>query len=582
MIIQKMIERLNKLTSRQVFVIIIAAGLIVFSSGFGNPFQGDDFGQIINNTPVHSITNIKTFFDGGTFYAGQGQKLSGTYFRPLMLITFSLIYTLFGPHALYFHLFQFALFIASAFLLYLVFSFSFKPPLSLLLATIFLVQPMNSEEVFAIPVMQDTLYFFFGILGIYTLFRFESVKGLTIPALCFALALLSKETGGLFLIMAVIFLFWWDRKRLLPFLGMAAPLLVIYLLLRHHAVGTFSNPNIAPIDVVSLHARILTMPSIFLFYITKFIFPWHLSINYFWVDKTFTFSGVLLPLLTDLVILGAFIGVGLFIKRRETKAMLYTYLFFSVWFAIGMLMNLQLLPLDCTACEPWFIFSMAGLLGMIGVTVQSLHWKISPTVLGMALLLVLALLGFRTAMRGLDWRNQYTLAAIDIQASPDNYIANNLLASLAFKNNNYTKAQYYEYRSYTDYPSITSAYFLGQIEGNEGNYVKAGMYFKQVINNGPGKYYQGAYENISVYLLDVGSPKADEAFDQAALQEFPEDSEIWTNYALLEKENGNTQQAGYALSKVAQYGSVSPSLEEAIVYDQLVTLNLPGEKSVTI
>jgi hypothetical protein len=173
---------------------------------------------------------------------------------------------------------------------------------------------LNSEEVFAIPVMQDTLYFFFGILGIYALLRFTSIKSLIIPVACFTLALLAKETGGLFLIMAVIYLFWWDRKRLLPFLGLAVPLLIAYLLMRHHAVGTFNNPNIAPIDIVSLKARILTMPSIFLFYIIKFIFPWHLSINYFWVDKSFTLSGVLLPLLADLAVLVLFIGLGLSIK----------------------------------------------------------------------------------------------------------------------------------------------------------------------------------------------------------------------------------------------------------------------------
>jgi tetratricopeptide (TPR) repeat protein len=242
-------------------------------------------------------------------------------------------------------------------------------------------------------------------------------------------------------------------------------------------------------------------------------------------------------------------------------------------------MNLQIVPLDCTVCEPWFIFSMAGLLGMIGVVVQSLRPKVNPTVIGIALLLVIALLGFRTEMRGLDWRNQYTLAAIDLQTSSD---TNNSVATQAFKNNNYAKAQYYEYRSYTDYPSVISAYFLGQIEGTQGNYTKAVMYFKQVINNGPGQHYQGAYENLSVYLLDSGSIKENESIDQTALNVFPEDAELWTNYALLEKEYGDTDQAKYALSKVTEYGTVSSSLEAAIEYNQLITMNLSGGKTATI
>src|SRR5580698_254946 len=118
-----MFYKLNKLTNWQVAIIMLVIGFAVYSTGLNSPFQGDDILQIVNSVPVHSISNIKLFFEGGTFYNGGGlAPLSGIYFRPLMTTIFSLLYTLFGPHQFYFHLLQLLLFIGGSFLIYLFFS----------------------------------------------------------------------------------------------------------------------------------------------------------------------------------------------------------------------------------------------------------------------------------------------------------------------------------------------------------------------------------------------------------------------------------------------------------------------------
>ncbi len=166
--IHSLISRLNKLSNWQVALIIVVVSFVVYASGFSNPFQGDDYGQIVDNVPVHSISNIVLFFKGGTFYNGEGlEPLSGVYYRPLMTTVFSLVYSLFGAHAIYFHILQLLLFTASAFFVYLVFAYSFSRWIALFLSLLLLVHPIDSEIVYAIPVMQDTLYFFFGMLGLY-------------------------------------------------------------------------------------------------------------------------------------------------------------------------------------------------------------------------------------------------------------------------------------------------------------------------------------------------------------------------------------------------------------------------------
>ncbi len=131
-------------------LLIAAIGVAVYFSGLSGQFLGDDTTQIINNVPVHSIANIATFFSGGTSYNGQ-IKLSGVYYRPLMTTTFSLLYTLFGPNPVWFHLLQLLLHILCAFVLFLVLRYFLRPTTSLILALVFLVHPINSQAVFSIP-----------------------------------------------------------------------------------------------------------------------------------------------------------------------------------------------------------------------------------------------------------------------------------------------------------------------------------------------------------------------------------------------------------------------------------------------
>src|SRR6185369_4762387 len=86
-------------------VALTVIGAVVFWSGLSNPFIGDDLLQIVPSIPVHSIENIGLFFQGSTFYNGQGlAPLTGIYYRPMMVTAYSLVYSLFGPAPTAFHI----------------------------------------------------------------------------------------------------------------------------------------------------------------------------------------------------------------------------------------------------------------------------------------------------------------------------------------------------------------------------------------------------------------------------------------------------------------------------------------------
>ena len=154
-------------------VALLLIGLAVFMTGLANPFMGDDSAQIVDNVPVHSLTNIPAFFGESTFYDGHNQAhLTGIYYRPLMTTIYSVIYSIFGPQPIAFHVVQLLLGIGCAFMLYLFLAYSVNSVLAFLAAVIFLVHPINSQTLFAIASMQDVLCFLFGMTALWLLLRF--------------------------------------------------------------------------------------------------------------------------------------------------------------------------------------------------------------------------------------------------------------------------------------------------------------------------------------------------------------------------------------------------------------------------
>ncbi len=532
-----MLDKINKLTNWQVALIIVALGLVVFFSGLNNPFQGDDIGQILNNTPVHSVQNIRLFFEGSTFYDGGSGNLIGVYYRPLMTTVFSVLYTLFGPHPVYFHLFQMLLGIGSAVFLYLFFRYSFKPALALCLSLIFLLHPLSSQVLFAIPAMQDALFFFFGILAMWLLVRFHSAKSLILVATCLFLSLLSKESGMLFVIMTLLYLCWWERKRLLPFIGIITGPIIVWFVLRVSAVGLFahitSNPN-APIQKLGLLDRLMNLPSIELFYINKFFFPYRLASGYYWVHSSYSFRYFLLPLLIDLVVVALVIYVGLLIRRKAAKSQFFTYVFFAAWMSIGLLLSAQILPSDMTVSESWFYFPMVGVLGMIGTAWAAFppRIRLNRSVMLAVMIVIIGLLGVRTGTRGLEWRSEYILAKHDIAVSPENFSAYISLANSLTNQGKYEQAKAAAEKSIDLYPTFSNYYDLGVVSVNLGDYSGAYNAYSNSLKYQTGNRLQ-TYERAALLALVTQANQEDtKQLLTRATEEYPQASNLWLYRAI--------------------------------------------------
>lgn len=575
------LSRVNELSNWQAALVIALIGFSVYFTGLTNPFQGDDFQQITNNTYVHSINNIGLFFDGGTFYNdGADAPLTGAYYRPLMTTVFSLIYTVFGAHPVYFHLAQLMFFIGSAIVLYLFFRYSFSPVLALLLSLIFLVHPVNSQVAFAIPSMQDALCFFFGILALYLLLRHESTKSLAAVTLSLFLALISKESGVVFIIISALYLLWFDRTRLYAFIGMITLPVVLWLALKVHAVGLLgANPNNAPIQRLDIGGRLLTAPSIILFFIIKFVWPRSLATAYYWVHPSLNFQTFLLPLLLDILLLAVVVYFGIIIRRRSSKAMLYTYLFFAAWATLGLALTIQVIPLDMTACETWFYISMAGVLGMIGTALRVIPKTIPSKALVVFSCLLIVALGTRSAFRGLDYASADKLARDNIANSKEDYVAYDQLASELVVQGKATEAKPYVDRSIDIYPTATNYNILGAVLTIQGDYAGAMKAYKSGLRYGD---FILIYEGLGKLTMVTGDRASNERFLLSSVEKYPHDSKLWMYLAVLEARYKDSADARSAISKAAQYGQVPKQIYDSIINGTPLTLQVSPTNSFTI
>jgi tetratricopeptide (TPR) repeat protein len=567
-------EKINNLKTWHVAWVIALVGLVVYCSGLNGGFQGDDTFQIVTNTPVHSIANIAQFFRSSTFY--NGSQLTGVYYRPLMTTVFSAIYTLFGPTPMVYHLVQLIFYLSGGFILYLLFRHFLSVSIALPLILIFVAHPLNSQNVFAIPSMQDALFFLFGTLALWVLIHYQSTRSLLVVAACLLLSLLAKEAAIVFVLMAFIYLYLFDRQRLTRFLYVMILPTALYVALKANAVGLVGmNPKAGPIDNLNLPQRLFTVPSLIQFYVEKFIFPNQLANNYYWTYPNFSFTHVLMPLLAEVALLGLFIYGGFRIYKQLSKNQFFAYLFFMTWAVLGLGLYLQVLPLDMTACEGWFYLSMAGLLGAIGVIAQTIHVRqLQLSVVAVSLVFTIGALGVQTALRGTNYYSQYTLAMHDIRVSKDDYFAMNNLAQNLIDQGKFVDAAAYARQSAAIFPAVGNYDNLGVALEKAGNYQGAMHAYRQALKYGDMSI---VYENLSLLNMVYSDPITAGQFFQKAIKAYLHDYKLWVYLAIYEGAEGSTSNAKVAIANAAKYGSIPPMLYSNIMNDKPFLLSLIGK-----
>ncbi|MFI5265288.1 MAG: glycosyltransferase family 39 protein [Candidatus Levyibacteriota bacterium] len=565
-------------------LLIAVCVFAVYVCSIPNNFVLDDPSQVLN-VQVAGF-DIPRIFGGSSFGVQGTSTPAGQYYKPLMTTTYALIYKVFGANPAPFHLFQILLAMANAILVFYLLKKFLHPTLALLLALLFGVHPFNSEAVLYVSDLQDMLFFFFGMLGL--LFATKHVlskKDIALSVFFMLLSLLSKETGLLFILMAVAYRLIFFRTKgnsntLFVALGV---LLAFFIPLRFGAVGlptTVDKPY--PIMRLDLLGRLFNVPAEMFYYIRNFFFPYDFAIAQHWVIKGVTLTTFYLPLTIDVLVILILSLFALFLHRIKST-LLPIYIFFLLWFLLGMAAHLNIYPLDVTVADRWFYMPGVGLIAMLGIMAAT--YKLDRKQ-GFFLLfcIILFILGVRTLVRTFDWRTGLTLATRDVQFANQSFPLENNLAFELINVGRYDEALVHAQKSVEEGPWWWLNWNnLGVIYRHKGftqdpkYYKNAEDAFRKAVANG-GTFYL-PYENLAELLTNYDTPQNAQAFIVASSQKITLSGRMFFDLAIVQLELKDTKGALQAANQARLMLPNDPQVQalyQAIKAGKTITIRKPA------
>ena len=471
---------------------------VVYAHSLGNVFVDlDDQLLIIHNEIAHGLhwQNIKAAFS----------TYDPELYIPFTLLTYQLEYTLFGlnPHAI--HTTSLLLHILSAILVLKIFRELFPKHITLVLALLFALHPINTETVSWASGRKDILSSLFFLISTWTYLRWKrTAKGYWSSVAAFGCGLLAKVS--IFPLPAILILLdilqgrTLDRKSLqekLPFVLLATLFLIIAIF------GKSQVGHLQTWVTLSLAA----VP----FYLSKYLLPLHLSALY-----PFTGSVNLLDpqILTGTVIL-LLLTITVIVSLKKTRVILYG----ALWFALLLIPSLPTVIkggedgaiLLYLASDRYVYLAGLGLLYLLGCFLNHTRiWNIGRW-LSISLIGIFCLLTYR---QSLVWRDSVSLYENVIHQDRPAHMAYLSLGRISAERGNFDLALDLYAQSHRLHPSSKALLNIGQIHELEGRKRDAIIAFEQVLLIWPDLI--DITEKVAALYRELGEPHKALPFEKKA------------------------------------------------------------------
>jgi len=548
-------ELVSPLTNKKAIIIIFILGFIVFFNALFGEFVWDDKKFVVLNPQIRTL-NVFWLFGNNLFN-------SVGFYRPLVAVYFALTHSIFNNTPFFYHFLQLLIHLINTSLLFYLFTKFLNKKISLFLAIIFLIHPMNVESVSFIASSGNLMFFLFGI-GALTLSMTENInlKKSTLVFLLLLLSVLTKETGFSFFFIILASRLLFKRKHFPLFVSLGLLVSLLYIFLRLIIAGVnLEKLYFVPIASLSLWERTLNIPAIIVYYLKTFFFPAHLAIYQLWTIKSIEIYSFYLPLLAVIIFFVSIFLLG-WLLRRSNKKEFYVLVLFFMWLAIGLSIHLQIFPLEMTVADRWFYFPMAGLLGILGIGIQNFKIKNkSVRTFGFIIAVILiSVLGLRTMVRNTNWVNALTLYSHDLKVS-DNFALQNDLGVEYLGIKKYDLAKEHFEKSVRLLPYETNLYNLAYVSSLLGDLGEAQKYYYLAMNTKkyPEEYHRiialDISERLGAILILQNDPKT-KSFIESSLKIYPKSTKLKIELAILEYKLGNHAEA---LAAAKQANESSPN-----------------------
>ena len=549
-----------QLSTTKVIIIITLVGMLVLGKVIFNSFVGDDPGYIFH--PYIQNFQLAKLFIGSSADLGGSSPITGQFYRPLMLTAFSFIFLLFGKTAAYYHLFQLVFHIINAILIFLLLKKFSSKLVPLVLSLLFLVHPINVETFAYVSNFQDTLFMFFGLSALLFLLKKKQtfINFLVILFLLFC-SLLSKESGILFVTLVVSYLLIIKRCRNALYYFSIFGLTIIYLLVRLGIANVgFTNSALSPIGHLSFIERVQMMPEIVSYYLLTFILPINLAIGQVWIGTNNVYP--IIPPATVFILSVAITTFAVLLFKTDRKSF-SEYIFFMVWFVLGIALHLQIVPLEMTVADRWFYFPFVGLLGMIAVVLKKTITRRNEYLLYSVAIIIILIFAIRSFIRLGDWKDAITLYSHDTKVTKS-YLLEHSLGFELMEKERMDEALVHLQKSVAIYQTPFNSNSMGVYFYKLKDHKRAVLWFEKSISSGD---YYLSFSNLSNLHLETKDYRKAAIVLEQATDKFPDSSVFYHKLSIAEYKNGNMKKA---LDAAISAYNISKSSENEYIFRQLI------------
>jgi len=535
-------------------VCIIALGIIIYANSLDGQFIWDDVHLIKNNTHIKDWRYLPDLFKEDI---GAGSAHPYNFYRPFLMSTLMLDYSLWGLDVRGYHLTTILIHIMAGLAIYWFVSILFHSDIvSLFASLLFISHPIHTEDVAYITGRADSLVFFFILISLIFYVRYVrlgSFLASIISLLGYCLAVLSKG-HGLILPVLIIFYHYFERIKIKKlYLSIMFFLTAVYLILRASMFGSSFSYHIY---LSHFWERV---PGFFVAlagYVRLLLVPVNLHAEY--GDGTEIFMMADIQAKIGLAV--AFLLIAVLLWKKEDRDIL----FFSIaWFLITLLPSSNLFyPASAYMAERYLYIPSLGFFLIIGHTASVMlnrHKRRTIFIFSSVIILYSAL----TMAQNIYWKTPIEFYSRTLKYSPDSARIMNDLGYAYYNAGKDKEAVYYFRKAIGADPNYTNAYDnLGLMYLANGNNDKALALFKKVIELAPQN--SNTYNNIgSVYYARGDSEKAIYYFNKS-LQIFPGQSSAYYNLGNVYKERGE-----YAKSVSMYKNAIEADSDFAKAYNNL-------------
>ena len=546
----------NQKTKTVIFLLVlIVIPFFLYMRTLDYGFTDFDDNVIISN--VHASGNgsfdLKAAFTHDAFMNAK----AGAFYRPFQTISFMIDHAIGGEQPQIYHLTNIILHILTVIALYLFLcNLGVKREHSFLLALIFSVHPMMTHAVAWIPARGDLLLCLFSILSFLTYkLYFESPKAwiLVLHAVCFVLAVFSKETFLLLPLLIAAYHFFVAKRQVNP--KDAISFSVIWLLsiglffyLRAGVVSGNSNAN--NFGLIPFIKNLQTIPDT----IAKLLLPLGLTTMPFFE---------LWATITGLVCLTAVIYGIVKLSKQNNRLAAWGLVWFFAFTIPPMFFRAHIIGIGFEYFEYRSYMPFIGILLILGILAARLpHGFTFPKLLKIVIPIALLYAVIAYAHTS-DFAAPMSFYSAAVKANPQNAFALSERGSAFLKENNLDKAIADFDSAIKIEPEFSTPYYnKGAMYSYTQDHPKAEYYFSlalkyDTLHTESHNPAETSFFNLSMEKLSL--KKYDEvlAVCSRALQKYPAYSGFYNNIAQVYEVQGKHDDAIAMYSKAIHYDSAN-------------------------